>query len=201
MQKKQPERIICDLFYKKDRPTCTIDPDSPATQSFNRYNAAVNAMYGWLYEQSILDSVCFAFRDYPNETYFAFDVAELLPYRAKMEESGVEDAKLACWRIFDQVYDPCLYSGAIQLGWTMSTYRDNCGCVGRSWEIELVKTLNAVGAGKVYETKEKHGAKAAILHLFKDDGWSNTFTRAFIRVRRRARTLRPKSPRLVKAVV
>lgn len=135
-----------------------------------------------------------------EDVMFEVEMAEE-EFQAKYRKGAARVIQgLACWRIFDQTCWPCQYSGAIQLGCAMNTYRDNCGCVGRSWEIELVKVLNSAGVGEVLKIKQKRGVKAAVLHLFTDDGWSNTFTRAFVRIRKRVRYLQPEPARPLKAV-
>ena len=188
MLKKQPERIICDVRNKAHYPlgfTCQKVVD----------------MYSWLLAQGILEKVCFAFRNYPNTTYFAFDAEELLPYRKQMEESGVKGAEETCCLIFDEQITPCMYTGAIQFHEPMLTYRDNCGCVGRSREITLVRHLGNEAANNVLDLNNKKGSKAAILHLFTDDTWSDTFTCTFVRKGNKVCEIKHKPACLAKAVV
>lgn len=175
-------RIICDTYFKKDKPLWMVDNIPPeSVQAFNRIITAVNQMYAWLYRQNILDTIAFAFRDYPERTYFAFDAADLLPFRTQMESSGVIDADLACHCIFDHELTPCRYSGAIQFGWTMQTYRDNGGCVSSSWELSLVQNLSIKEADELSRLREAEGIEAAIRSLFESEEWSKAYLRGFTR--------------------
>lgn len=163
------DRIICDTYYKKGKRIWTVDPENEKNKSFNRRILAVNHLYGWLYHNGVLEAVSFWFRDYEDKIYFALDVNTLLPYRKNMEHSKIADAALAVHHIFDEEYRPCTYSGAIQLGWTMMTYRDNGGCIGSSWECDLVKMLRNRTVQKVLDIKNKRGVKEAVLAAAGDD--------------------------------
>lgn len=160
------QRIICDIYSKDNLRLWEHDVNSPSTREFNRRITAVNNMYAWLYEKGILENVSFKFKDYSDVTHFAFDTNDLLAYREEMEKSDAEDAALAVQHIFDVEYTPCKYSGAIELTWTMQTYREVDGCVGRSWENSLVQGLqyNAI-ADLPYISADK-GTKEAVKVLF-----------------------------------
>lgn len=160
-------RIILDFFLKNKKSLWGTDPNTP----YNKKILAVNAMYGWLYQQGILQKVCFEFRDYSVITEFAFDTADLMPYRTAMEQSGIENAHLAVTAIFDIDISPCNYSGAVQVSWTMCCYRDNGGCVGKSWECSLVQKLNMKEAQTVAQTYREHGAKQAVKAVFATFNW------------------------------
>lgn len=164
-------RIICDTYYKKKKPIWDLDPDNPSTQAFNKRIIAVNAMYGWLYDQGILEKVAFEFKDYSDMTFFALDVKSLHSYREEMSKTDLPDAELAIANIFDREYTPCLYSGAIQLGWTMRTYRYEDGTVSRSWECDLVDSLAAHLALDVLDIRDKQGEKAAVSAVFAFTGF------------------------------
>ena len=101
---------------------------------FNTIVRAINDMYAFLYKQGVLKEKSFVSKDLEDAFYFAVDTSDLEFYREEMLNSGVENAELAVKHIFDENHTECFYCGAITLSWTMSTYRDNCGCVGRSWE-------------------------------------------------------------------
>lgn len=161
------ERIIVDSYIKGEKQLWTAAP----AEEFNRKIVAVNDMYGWLYAQGILKKVSFEFKDYSDVSFFAVDVKELSPYRAAMEQSGVKNARLAVEHIFDVEYTPCLYSGAIELSWTMFSYRDFDGTVGRSWECELCRHLDAVGVTDVAEIKDEKGIKEAVKYAFEISGF------------------------------
>lgn len=160
-------RIICDTYSKKEKQLFGDDP----TSDFNQKILAVNNLYGWLYDRGILEKVSFEFKDHPDWTCFAFDARDLFPYRAEMEESGVEGAVLAAHHIFDEPYSSCLYSGAIELGWMMSTYRDVDGCVGRSWECDLIKGLNTEAIYDISKVKDERGVKEAVRAMFAFYDW------------------------------
>ena len=163
------KRIICDSYYKKEKHLWSIEPENPNNQQFNRRILAVNHLYEWLYNNGVLEKVSFWFRDYEDKVYFALDVEALLPYHKNMEHSKVTDAALAVHHIFDEKHRPCRYSGAIQLGWIMATYRDNGGCIGSSWECDLVKMLQTRTVQKVLDIQNKHGVKEAVLYAAGDD--------------------------------
>ncbi len=163
-------RIICDTYTKGDK---HLWGDNPHDE-FNQRIDAVNRMYGWLYEKGILNDVSFEFKDYEDAVYFAVDAKDLEPYRKEMEAAQIEGAALATRHIFDQDYTPCTYSGAIELGWTMMSYRDVDGCVGRSWECGLVKGLNTEGIYTVAKVRDEYGPKAAVKALFAQFDWDLT---------------------------
>lgn len=160
------ERIICDSFDKERAPVWKFDAESPKTKEFNRKIKAVNNMYDWLYEKGILEKISFEFKDYSDATYFSFDVKDLEPYRKDMENAGFEDTTLAVKHIFDIDYAPCIFTGAIELAWHMSTYRNIAGCVGSSRECSLVKQFNNKAASEVLSIKKDKGIKEAVKHAF-----------------------------------
>ncbi len=155
-------RIILDTYIAKDKQLFGDDPYS----ILNTKIQAVNRMYGWLNEQGILDKVTFELKHYDRGLCFAFDAEDLKPYRSQMVQSGIKDADLAVQHIFDERYTPCLYSGVIQLTWPMFSYRDVDGCVGKSWECDLIKGLNTKAIYEVNSVKEAEGIKAAAKALF-----------------------------------
>ena len=163
-------RIIADIYTKGSKHIWGDDPGD----EFNQRILAVNDMYGWLYNQGILEKVSFEFKDYDDATFFALDAKDLAPYRVEMEASQAKGAALAVRHIFDEDYTPCTYSGAIELGWTMMSYRSVDGCVGRSWECGLVKGLNTDGIYEVADVRDGQGVKAAVQFLFSQFDWSLT---------------------------
>lgn len=164
------ERIICDRYQKIEKPLFGDDLNA----EFNQKIVAVNTMYGWLYEQGLLEKVSFEFKDYSSATYFAFDAQDLLPYREAMESSGIDGAKLAASHIFDVEYSPCIYSGSIELSWTMFSYRSFDGTVSRSWENELCRHLNSSAVLDVAAAREAKGVKAAVQLSFELSGFKKT---------------------------
>lgn len=160
------QRIICDIYSKDKLRLWEFDANSPSTRDFNRKITAVNNMYAWLYEKGILENVSFEFKDYSDQTYFAFDTKDLAVYRKEMEISDVKDAALAVQHIFDEEYTPCNFCGAIELTWTMQTYRDVDGCVGRSWENSLVQGLNNKAICDLPYIVAEKGVKEAVKVLF-----------------------------------
>lgn len=164
------ERIICDSYIKGQKEIWGEDRNA----EFNRKILAVNEMYGWLYEKGILEKVSFEFKDYSFGTCFALDVKDLLPYREQMEKSGLDGSELAVQHIFDVEYTPCMYSGAIELGWTMASYREVDGCVGRSWECGLVQAMNVEQIYQVLAVQEEKGVKEAVKRVFEIYPWKET---------------------------
>ena len=152
------EQIICDDYIKGEKNTLRGEQHA----EFNRKIMAVNTMYGWLYAEGILKATAFVYQDYDDIFYFGVDVADLRPYREKMLKSGIQDAELAVHHIFDEEYSPCRYSGAIELSWFMSTYRDVDGCVSRSWECDLIRHMPTAKAYEVWKAQKEHGVKDAV---------------------------------------
>ena len=172
LRQKQSPRILVDSYTKGEKYLFGSTPSQrEENAAFNRRISAVNRMYGWLYDQGILGKVSFEFKDYSSDTEFALDVRDLIPYRQAMENSGIEDAETAVYYIFDADCTPCHYSGAIELGWTMSTYRNVDGCVGRSWECGLIRGLNTDGIYEVSRVREEKGTKEAVKALFAQYTW------------------------------
>ncbi len=159
---KQNKRIICDCYEKQEKPIFGDNPNEP----FNQRIIAVNNMYGWLYSEGLLKKISFEFKDYSDCTYFAFDVADLTPYKKAMKKSGINGAKLAVQHIFHEEYSPCHYSGAIELSWTMLSYRDFCGTVNKDWECELSRDLNSCAVLDIKKIKEEKGVKEAVKAMF-----------------------------------
>jgi len=168
----RPARFIVDTYSKDESRFFGDDPNNP----LNTRIKAANAMYGWLYEKGILEKESFEYKDYRTATHFAIDAEKLRPYRTEMENSGLPDAKLAAHHILDETYTPCLYSGAIQLTWPMSTYRNVDGSVGRSWECSLITSLNTRGIYEISDIREAQGTKAAISALFSKFIWEPTLS-------------------------
>lgn len=161
------DRIIFDIYSKGVKKLFGDDPTTP----FNQKIEAVNNMYGWLYDSGILEKVSFKYEDLNDSTYFAFKTESLKPYRKEMEECQVLGAELACQHIFDEKYSPCRYSGAIELGWTMKTYREVDGTVGSSWECSLIQSLNTNGIYDVYDVLKDKGPEEAVKTMFGKYDW------------------------------
>ena len=161
------DRIISDCYWKESKPLLGPEPNT----EFNQKISAVNAMYGWLYDEGILEKVSFEFKDYSNVSYFALDANDLVPFRTQMESSGLTDAQMAVYAIFDEPCTPCLYSGTIEPGWTMATYRDVDGSVGRSWETNLIQHLNTKGIYEVHDVLAAKGPKSAASAMFGLHSW------------------------------
>lgn len=153
-----PERIIHDVYQKNKVSQFGDDPSTP----FNTKVRAVNDMYGYLYNKGILKKESFVSKDYPDTFYFAVNTKALKPYREEMLNSGIENAELAVKHIFEEEYKPCVYCGAITLGWLMTTYRDTCGTVGRSWECYGCKVFETANVSKVAEVKRAKGVAEAV---------------------------------------
>ena len=129
------ERIIMDSYVKQDKQIYGEDRDL----AFNKRVLAINAMYGWLNEQEILEKITFAYQDCPEDIHFALDARDLETYRKAMEESKLPEAALAVQHLLDEPYTPCVYSGAIQPGWLMNTYREISGPVLGMWPGTVLK--------------------------------------------------------------
>lgn len=160
---KTNKRIIVDAYEKDEKQLFGKDDKDP----FNEKIIAVNKMYGWLYNEGILKKISFEFKDYSDITHFAFDVRRLVRYKKAMLQSGIDGAELAVQHIFDEDYAPCRFCGAITLGWTMRTYRDNCGCLGSSWECENCNKLDTEAVSNIRYKKKQKGIKEAVKLSFK----------------------------------
>lgn len=70
----------------------------------------------------------------------------------------------------------CCYCGCYYITYYLYQYRDNCGCVGRSYECISCRNLNNQEAGEIQNISKKMGVKVAKeyqLKLLKDeDGYS-----------------------------
>ena len=164
------DRIISDAYIKGEKMIYGDDP----SEEMNQKILAINDMYGWLYNQGILEKVSFVFLDYPEGTHFALDVKDLYAYRSAMENSGVPGASLAVYGIFDEAISPCMYSGAIEPSVSMATYREVDGCVGRSWECSLIQALDTKGIYDVLAMKESCGTEAAVKAMYGKFKWNPT---------------------------
>lgn len=164
-----PERIIHDVYYKNG----ALQYGDDATSPFNTRVRAVNDMYGYLYNKGILKKEAFQSKDYPEALYFAVNTKMLEPFREEMLNSGIENADLAVKHIFDEKYDTCVYCGAITLGWLMVTYRDTCGCIGKSWECYGCKALNTSAVSKIGNVKYAKGVTEALKYEWSFFKWND----------------------------
>ena len=163
-------RIINDYHEKES--DFVFDEKIMSKEHYDRIRA-VREMYAFLYEKGILKEVSFEYRDYSDETIFALDAENLEPYRNEMINSGTYKAELAVKYIFDAKFTPCRFCGGLTLSQPMLTYRDNCGCIGRSWECDLCEYLNVDDLSKISRIKRKKGSKAAVSALWKLIKWED----------------------------
>lgn len=161
-------RMIVD-YCIKDRSQKTFI-GSPADQ-INKEMTAANDMYIWLYKEGILKKIAFEWKDYPDQVYFAFDVADLIQYRILMQKAPIENAGLAIELIFDRDLKKCVCTGGIQLGWPMHTYRNNNGCISRTLETSLTQILDNDAAREVQKVLRDQGPKCAIQKAFALNEW------------------------------
>ena len=161
-------RMIVD-YCIKDRSQKTFI-GSPADQ-INKEMTAANDMYIWLYKEGILKKIAFEWKDYPDQVYFAFDVADLIQYRILMQKAPIENAMLAIELIFDRDLKKCVCTGGIQLGWPMHTYRNNNGCISRTLETSLTQILDNDAAREVQKVLRDQGPKCAIQKAFALNEW------------------------------
>lgn len=156
------KRILCDTWFQKKN----LWGNDPGIK-LNIRITAVNEMYGWLNQRGLLKSLSFVWQEFVGGVAFGMDVENLLPYKEEMLHSGIKDAELAVREIFDEVYQPCRFCGAIDLSWPMLGYRDEYGCVSRSWEANLVRFLDTPAADAVWEVLECDGPVEAVKELFR----------------------------------
>ena len=164
---------IIDDFIKLDMDAPQIAERTEKDLAFNRKVKSCYDMYQWLDKNDILRQEAFLYTENSSmeelEVSFAIDTENLLPYRKKMETSGVKDADLACHYIFgDKGYEtsPSKYSGSIFLSWSMLTYRGQL-CISRSWETESEQDLNTEHLQEVAKIRKKYGTKKAVEKVWK----------------------------------
>lgn len=161
-------RVIND-FYKKDA-EYNFDERIMSENFYNR-TKAVREMYEYLDQKGILKTASFEYFTNDYGTSFAVDTKDLECYREEMLNSGTYMPELAVRWIFDEEVTPCIFCGAIKLSWTMLTYRDNCGCVGKSWECGMCNEVDGRFASKIAEIRKKEGVKAAVSAHWADIDW------------------------------
>lgn len=170
---KYGRQIIDDSFCPDGPlPRCAIEDSASISenerQSWHNANerfAACALMYKWLDEQGILKEKAFCYDVVPEQTIqgqhydkqinFAIDSKDLLAHRDAMLASGVPNAEKAVSAILAEeghITEPSHLTGATCLTWTMQTYRENAGSVGRSWETiheQNYSTESPTGIGSV----------------------------------------------------
>lgn len=162
-------RIINDLYLKNGARQWGDDTNS----EFNTIVRAINDMYAFLYKKGVLKEKSFVQKDFEDAFYFAVDTSDLEFYREEMLNSGVENAELAVKHIFNENHTECFYCGAITLSWTMSTYRDNCGCVGRSWECCGCQLFHTGDVSKFHNVRVKQSVKEAVMYQWTKFKWED----------------------------
>lgn len=163
---ERKERIICDCYLKG------VNVPSPDSNIIaNREFAAVNKMYGWLYQEGILMKQAFAARDYQHVCHFGIDARDLAQYRAAMLASGIDDAALAVDILLDRDVTPCMYSGAITPGQPMATHRSTDTIVSKSWECSMMQLFSSEGANEILEISQRDCVKSAVATMFERIPW------------------------------
>ena len=69
-------------------------------------------------------------------------------------------------------YKHCSKCGCGYMAYQEYTYRDNCGCVGRSYECPVCQEYPDKAVHKISEYAIKHGSKKTIMKLLKDDAFN-----------------------------
>ena len=79
-------------------------------------------------------------------------------------------------KFFDKVmsgkFRHCSKCGCGYMAYEEYTYRDNCGCVGRSYECPVCQCYSDRTVHKISEYAIKHGSKKTILKLLTDEDFN-----------------------------
>lgn len=174
-------RQIIDDYFLPDGPLprCGLEDiatSENAKQNWHEANerfAACASMYKWLDEKGYLKKEAFCYDVIPEEENngkhfykqinFAVDSKDLIKYKEEMLKSGIPNADKAVDVILakkDCFIQPSILSGATCLTWTMMTYRDNYGSVGRSWETpheQHYYTNDVTGIGNIVSKRCQAG--------------------------------------------
>lgn len=153
------KKVICDtLIYDNEELVLCETKSSVLSEKTKEVFQILNAnrqALAYLYEKSILATISDYLMEIKGENpgrdiYFVCDIDKMLPYQAELKERFPEND------IFEE-RTPCIYSGCVSVTSTMSTYRETCGCVGKSWEVGLIKNLDGQTASKIAAVKKALG--------------------------------------------
>ena len=146
-------------FYAKNGPE--LYPEQYA--SLNQRVIAMHKLYHMLYCSGILQNISFEYKEYDDMVYFAFEVKDLEEFFNDCEDE--EFVALIAQYLENCI--TCIFTGAIQPGIFMQTYRDNNGCIGKSHECIIAQWLDNEGCGIIYNTRKISGVKDAVKMAFK----------------------------------
>ena len=100
---------------------------------------------------------------YVNSSRFAVITLDLNKYSKKLREKFKLDSLLdGTFRIWE-----CPYCGCYYFTYLPYQYRDNCGCIGRSYECISCRQLDGERLYLISEAYRKNGVKAAKEYLEK----------------------------------
>ena len=156
-------RIINDYYSKNS--DSNFNAQFISEDFYNRIKA-IEEMYEYLDKEGILKTTSFKYYTDYKGTSFAINTENLECYKAKMLNSGTYMPDLAVRYIFDEKFTPCIYCGSIRLSWTMLTYRENCGCIGKSWECGMCRQTESKFVSKISEIRKEKGIQAAVSALW-----------------------------------
>lgn len=165
---KSMERILMDYYLKDNILTSIADNNSRAADTTAQI---INNVYAWLYQAGILKKISFRYVEYSDMVFFAFDVKDLVPFIKQLQDANIDNVDIAIRLLFYTDLKRCRYSGAHQLLETMETYRDNCGCLGKSYENFMIQDMNNLAVGEIYKVKQDLGIRAAAEKAFDMTSW------------------------------
>lgn len=133
-------------------------------EGLNNRVVAMHKFYETLYLSGVLKQVAFEYRDYDDMVYFAFEVKAI--HEFVQTHNDREMINTAVQYMTECMARPCRYTGAIQPGMFTQTYRDNCGCIGKSNECIVAQWLDNDACGMIYNERKTKGVKDAVKMAF-----------------------------------
>ena len=152
------KHLVLMDFYSKNGPE--LYPEKYA--ELNQRVTAMHKLYHMLYCSGPLQSISFEYKEYDDMVYFAFEVKDLERFLNDCEDKNF--VTLICKYLENCM--SCRFTGAIQPGIFMQTYRDNCGCIGKSHECIIAQWLDNDACGMIYNERKTKGVKDAVTMAF-----------------------------------
>ena len=150
--------VVLD-FYVKDGPDLY-----PAQYSeLNNRVQAMHNLYCALYTSGILRNVSFEYREYDDIVYFAFKATDIANFLQNCSDTDMTSLAIK----YITQCPKCRYTGAIQPGMFMQTYRYNCGCIGKTYECIIAQWLDNEACGMMYHERITSNVENAVKLAFK----------------------------------
>lgn len=156
-------KTICEIMTLKNGKAVLINAENYGPQD-QKVIRAINAnlrAFEALYKSGELATASEYMTEYTEgddtTVYFVVDADKL--------DQAMLEAQFPENDIFQEEFTPCIFSGCISVVGNMRTYRDNCGCVSKSWEIPVVQYLS--NPSRVAEVRDTQGPAAAGIEAIK----------------------------------